>query len=101
MFAFFTDFPPPRIPRVGHFTKELCSRRSHILSTHPGTDASDFLFNAGHDLRGYVYALDGVLDSDTSVTGGDRPFTDAIGILIRRIEGIADGLIEKGVGSNR
>lgn len=55
-------------------------------------DERDYFANLGQDLRGYLFALDSMLE-DIPDLGEDGPVADGVGMMINRMNEIADELM--------
>jgi len=63
------------------------------LNTASGDDR-EYIWHTGHDLRGYAFALEAILE-DLPQMNEDGPIADAIGMMLKRVNGIADNLLER------
>ena len=57
-------------------------------------DEREFIWHTGHDLRGYAFALEAILE-DLPQMNEDGPVADAIGMMLKRVNGVADSLLER------
>ena len=57
-------------------------------------DEREFIWHTGHDLRGYAFALEAILE-DLPQMNEDGPVADAIGMMLKRVNDVADSLLER------